>query len=125
MQGELAHRGHTPAQYVRIWVILLGLLVISICGPMFGIRAVTLITGFGIAVVKALLVAAFFMHLNIEKRYIVSLLVAMLLTVGLYFVGTAPEIMLPEGQQWRNEAAQRHIEQHKGQPSTTQEQKGH
>ena len=62
---------HTTAMhYVKIWALLLVLLVISILGPMLEIKILTLITAFGIAIVKALLVAAYFMHLNIEKRYV-------------------------------------------------------
>ena len=70
---------HGQAYYVKIWGILLVLLIVSILGPVlaphleFGfLKAwmITLITAFGIAVVKAYLVAANFMHLNIEKRYI-------------------------------------------------------
>ena len=59
--------------YVSICVILLVLLVISILGPELGIRAVTLITAFGIAVVKAYLVAKNFMHLTIAPRFVVYL----------------------------------------------------
>ena len=44
------------------------LLVVSVAGPMLEIKIVTLITAFGIAVVKAYLVAKNFMHLNIEQR---------------------------------------------------------
>ena len=43
--------GHT--NYVAIWGILVALLVVSVLGPMLGIRVVTLITAFGIAIVKA------------------------------------------------------------------------
>jgi hypothetical protein len=43
--------------YVKIWAILTGLLVVSVLGPMVGIRMVTLIAAFGIALVKAYLVA--------------------------------------------------------------------
>jgi len=37
---------------------------------MFGIKVVTLITAFGIALVKAYLVAKNFMHINVERRFI-------------------------------------------------------
>ena len=47
------HASHSPGHYVKIWGILLVLFVISVCGPMIGIRVITLITAFGIAVVKA------------------------------------------------------------------------
>ena len=98
---------HTSAiHYVKIWAVLLGLLVISILGPMLEIKILTLITAFGIAIVKALLVAAYFMHLSIEKRYVWYLLVMMLLVVGLFFAGTASDIMKPDGRNWVNSSAQ-------------------
>ena len=40
---------HHP-NYVRIYVILLVLLGVSVIGPEFGIRWVTLVTAFGVAV---------------------------------------------------------------------------
>ena len=42
--------------YRKIYFVLLALLVISVAGPFVGIRWITLITAFGIAVVKARLV---------------------------------------------------------------------
>ncbi len=83
---------HGQAFYVKIWAILLVLLILSILGPIlaphleFGfLKAwmITLMTAFGIAIVKAYLVAANFMHLNIEKRYITYLLTTMLMLGGL------------------------------------------
>ena len=112
MAGSVSHVEHSPAQYIKIWAILLVLLVISICGPLLGIRAVTLITGFGIAIVKALLVAAHFMHLNIERRYIWYLLITMLLIIGLFVAGTAPDVMQTQGSRWINKSKQHIIQQH-------------
>ena len=97
---------HTPEHphpnYVKIWGILVILLVVSVIGPTLGIKAITLITAFGIAIVKALMVAAYFMHLNVEKRYIWYLLFVMLLFLGLLFAGLAPDIMNAEGKNWTN-----------------------
>ena len=91
---------HDHPSYVKIWGILLGLLVISIAGPFLGIPIVTLITAFGIAIVKAYLVAKHFMHLNIEPRFAVYLLCTMLVFVLLFFAGTAPDVMKHEGSNW-------------------------
>jgi hypothetical protein len=54
--------------YVKIWIWLVVLLLISVAGPMLEIPAVTIITAFGIAFVKAFLVAANFMHLKFENK---------------------------------------------------------
>ena len=88
---------YAPMKYVKIWAILLMLLAISIVGPMFDRPALTLITAFGIALVKAFLVASYFMHLHVERRYIRYMLYAMVLVIGLFFAGTAPDIMQANG----------------------------
>ena len=67
-------------------------------------------TAFGIAVVKAYLVAANFMHLNIEKKYISYMLATMLMFMLLFFAGTAPDVMKHHGQNWENVAAEQEIE---------------
>ena len=71
---------------------------------------ITLITAFGIAIVKAYLVAANFMHLNIEKRYITYLLSTMLMLMLLLFAGVAPDVMEHKGQNWENVAAEAEVE---------------
>ena len=92
---------HAPHRnYVKIWAILLVLLTVSVIGPMFGIRVVTLITAFGIALVKAYMVAKNFMHLNIERQYVVYLIMTMLVFVLLFFAGTSPDVMKWEGDNW-------------------------
>jgi len=93
------HAGH-DTNYVKIWAILLCLLVVSILGPFLGIKIVTLFTAFGIAIVKAYLVAKNFMHLNLEPRYVVYLLTTMLIFMLLFFAGVAPDVMKDEGSNW-------------------------
>jgi caa(3)-type oxidase subunit IV len=97
--------GHTPNHYIKIWAVLVIFLVMSILGPELGHPTLTLITAFGIAVVKAFLVAKHFMHLNVEKRYVVYLLVGCLGLMAIFYAGTAPDVMKHEGQHWNNSAA--------------------
>ena len=59
---------HEHPNYVKIWYWLLVLLAISVAGPMLEVPALTLITAFGIAIIKSFLVAANFMHLKFEKK---------------------------------------------------------
>ena len=119
MAEHTEEHDHGQAHYVKIWGILLVLLIISILGPVlaphleFGfLKAwmITLMTAFGIAVVKAYLVAANFMHLNIEKKYISYMLATMLMFMLLFFAGTAPDVMKHKGQNWENVAAEQEIE---------------
>jgi len=99
MAHDITHENH-DSRYVKIWLILLVLLTVSIIGPMFEIQAVTLITAFGIAAVKALMVMSYFMHLNIEKRIVWYMLIISLTLVAVFYFGVAADIMLPEGHQW-------------------------
>ena len=91
---------HEHPNYVKIWYWLLVLLAISVAGPMLEVPAITLITAFGIAIVKAFLVAANFMHLKFEKKIIWLLLIMSLCLLGVFFFGTAPDVMMTEGDQW-------------------------
>lgn len=116
--GEHHGAHHGPMYYVKIWALLLVLLIISIIGPELGIKTLTLITAFGIAIVKALIVAAYFMHLNIEKKYVWYILFAMLAMVGMFFFGTAADIMKPTGSNWQKTSALELIEEHKKHPGT-------
>ncbi|MBW2314529.1 MAG: cytochrome C oxidase subunit IV family protein, partial [Deltaproteobacteria bacterium] len=84
---------HGTQYYVKIWGILLVLLVISIFGPFLEIPAVTLITAFGIAFVKAYLVVKNFMHLNVQPAFVGYMLSTCLVFMLLLFAGTAPDVM--------------------------------
>ncbi len=99
MSEHEEHAEH-EVNYVKIWAILLGLLMVSLAGPTLEIKIVTLLTAFGVAIVKAYLVAKNFMHLNIEPRYAVYLLCTVLAFMLLFFAGTAPDVMKHEGSNW-------------------------
>lgn len=93
--------GHAHTSYVKIYLILLALFAVSVLGPLLGIPLLTLITAFGIAVVKATLVAVHFMHINLDPRYIRRLMYVMLAFMLVLFAGVAPDVMKHEGQNWR------------------------
>ena len=104
MSDHAAHASHPPVNYVRFWQILLALLVVSVLGPMIGIKIVTLITAFGIAVVKAYLVAKNFMHIDHARRYVTYLMATALVFMLLFFAGTSPDVMKHEGTNWQKPA---------------------
>ena len=91
---------HAHPNYIKIWYWLLFLLGVSVAGPMLEIPVVTIITAFGIATVKAYLVAANFMHLKFEKKIIWFLLILSICLLGVFFFGTAPDLMMTDGDQW-------------------------
>jgi caa(3)-type oxidase subunit IV len=95
---------HTHVNYVKIWAILVALLAVSVAGPMIGIKVVTLITAFGIALVKAYLVAKNFMHINVEKRFVPYIVGTVLVFMLLFFAGAAPDVMKKQGTQWEKPA---------------------
>jgi len=107
--GEHQEHGH-HVNYWKIYWILLVLLALSIAGPMIGIKAVTLLTAFGIAVVKAYLVAANFMHLKFEKKYVAYLLCTAIAFMFLFYAGVSPDVMKHRGRGWHNVAAEKETE---------------
>lgn len=91
---------HHHPNYTKIYLILVVLLAISVVGPMSGIRIVTLLTAFGVAMVKAYLVARNFMHINIAQKYVTYLVATCLVFMLLLFAGTSPDVMKPDGDNW-------------------------
>src|SRR5579872_7447186 len=97
---------HHP-NYVKIWAVLVALLVVSVFGSMVHVRAVMLLAAFGVAIVKAYLVAKNFMHVNVEKRWVPYLLIVCLLFIVVLFAGVAPDVMKHSGLHWTNPSADR------------------
>jgi caa(3)-type oxidase subunit IV len=100
-----AHVQHP--NYVKIWAILVVLLLVSVLGSMSHVREVVLIAAFGVAVVKAYLVAKNFMHVNVEKRWVPYLLIMCLLFIAILFAGVAPDVMRHSGLHWTKNPADR------------------
>ena len=101
--------GHGPHRnYVKIWGILVALLVVSVTGPMLGIRVVTLIAAFGVALVKAYMVAKNFMHLDIEKPIVKWVLLVALALMVLLYGALAPDVQKGAGQGWKKDAGFHH-----------------
>ena len=105
----MSAHGHAAAHpvhrnYVKIWAILVALLVISVAGPFLHLRVITLITAFGVALVKAHMVAKNFMHLDVEKPLIHWLLAVILVLMVLLFAGVAPDVMKDDGRHWKKDS---------------------
>jgi len=91
---------HSHTNYVKIWAVLVVLLAVSVLGPMLEIQIVTLLTAFGIAGVKAYLVAKHFMHVNLTPRFVPYLMVTCLVFMLLFVAGTAPDVYRADGDNW-------------------------
>ena len=100
---------HDPGQhhpdYKKVYIALVILLAISVAGPHVGLKWLTLITAFGVALVKANLVVENFMHLKWEKVVAKWVLGVSLLLMALFFAGVAPDVMEHRGLRWVNDAA--------------------
>ena len=101
---------HEVSHYVKVWAGLVVLFFISVAGPMLEIWWLTLITAFGVATIKAGMVVKYFMHLDVEKRFVHYFLVTSLAFMFLFFFAVAPDVMKHEGTQWVNVAAKEHVE---------------
>lgn len=104
--GDHHEHIHDRAHYFKVYGALLGLFAISVLGPVVGIWWLTLITAFGIAVIKASMVVKYFMHLDLEPRFVHYFLVVSLLFMFLFFFAVAPDVMNHHGENWVNVAAQ-------------------
>lgn len=108
------HDGGHHVNYFKIYVVLVVLFLISVAGPevgeMTGLRWITLITAFGIAVVKANLVIQNFMHLKWEKNLMKWVLATSLILMFLMVAGISPDVMNHEGNNWENVAAKAAVE---------------
>ncbi|MEN0064029.1 MAG: cytochrome C oxidase subunit IV family protein [Myxococcota bacterium] len=104
---------HPDSHYTTIFVALVVLAGISFVGPWVGealeLSVITLITAFGIAVVKAWLVMKHFMHLDVEKPIVHYFLVTSVVFMVLFFAGVAPDVGNHEGKNWENLAAKAYI----------------
>jgi caa(3)-type oxidase subunit IV len=100
--GHGAHPVHR--NYLKIWGILVLLLGVSVAGPFAHVRTITLVTAFGVALVKAYMVAKNFMHLDVEKRIIHWLLAVVLMLMVLLFSGLSPDVMKDKGRNWQKDA---------------------
>lgn len=101
--------GHNSPSYFKIYLLLLVLFVVSVAGPevaeLLDLKGaprliLVLVTAFGIALVKAYYVCAYFMHLKFEKIYAPYILFSMVAILLVFFFGTATDSMKSEGQNW-------------------------
>jgi caa(3)-type oxidase subunit IV len=86
--------------YVKIWAILVVLLAVSVAGPELEIWWLTLVTAFGIALVKAYVVATKFMHIDHAPKFVTYLMVTCLVFMMLFMAGSASDVFKSSGDNW-------------------------
>jgi caa(3)-type oxidase subunit IV len=91
-QNPEATNEHHP-NYVLIWGILVAALLISLLIGYMNLPVVAAVLIFTIAVVKAYLVACYYMHLKFEPLYVVLILGSGLACLYFLFFGLVPDIV--------------------------------
>ena len=92
--------GDNHPNYMAIFWVLVVLTVLEVGAAKLylfreqyeGIGAITLILLIAMAIVKALLVAAYFMHLRFEKRTFVIIVSAPLIFAAILIIGLLPDV---------------------------------
>ena len=81
--------------YVALWGILVAALVVSILLGEMKIPVLAVVLIFTVAVAKAYLVAAYYMHLRYEPLFVTLIMVAGLLCLYVLFFGLVPDVVYP------------------------------
>jgi caa(3)-type oxidase subunit IV len=79
--------------YVVIWAVLVGALLVSLLLGLLGHATLAVAAIFTIALVKAYLVAAHFMHIKLEPRFVKVILLGALAVVTILYFGLVPDIV--------------------------------
>lgn len=88
----------TVSSLVKIWVVLLVLLGVSIALGNLGSPRLAATLIFGIALFKAFLVAAYYMRLKFEPRYVTGILLVGLLFIVILYFALVPDIVYQYGR---------------------------
>lgn len=90
-EAETPHVRHPD--YVLIWGILVSALLVSLFLGYMDLPVVAMVLIFTIAIAKAWLVVAYYMHLKYEPFFVVAILVAGVASLYFLFVGLVPDIV--------------------------------
>lgn len=79
--------------YIKLWYILVGALVVSLVLAAFEHHRLAAALIFAIAIVKAAIVAMYYMHLRFEPRYVVVVVLSGLVCLAVLFTGLLLDIV--------------------------------
>jgi caa(3)-type oxidase subunit IV len=91
----LAQEAEKHPNYVALWGVLVAALIISLLMGEMQLPVVTVVLIFSVAVVKAYLVAAYYMHLRYEPRFVVVIAATGLVCLYVLFIGLVPDVVYP------------------------------
>jgi hypothetical protein len=81
----------------------MAMFIISVVGPeVTDNKVLILLSAFGIAIVKAIIVAGWFMHLAWEKKYVWYAVCTSLAFMFVFVFAVAPDIMKDSGKNWQS-----------------------
>lgn len=86
-------KSHSLGFYVGVWVFLMAAIGLSLFLSSIGHPDLATSLIFGVAALKAMLVAYYYMGLSHEPRYISAIFVVGLLFVALLFIALIPDIV--------------------------------
>jgi caa(3)-type oxidase subunit IV len=89
-----SHRDHT-GRYVAIWGILVAALLVSLLLGGMNLPIVTVVLIFSVAVVKAYMVMADFMHIKGAPIFVTVILATGAVCIFLLFFGTLTDVVFP------------------------------
>lgn len=94
---------HHHVNYMKIYWILMAMFIVSVVGPeVTENKALILLSAFGIAIVKAIIVAGWFMHLAWEKKIIWYAVCTSLAFMFLFVFAVSPDILKESGHNWKS-----------------------
>ncbi|MBT3982288.1 MAG: hypothetical protein HOE90_13100 [Bacteriovoracaceae bacterium] len=94
MSSDQVDMGHlTPKTYTIIWAILLGLLFLSLFAGMVKSPVLATVMIFGVAIIKAVMVMFYYMHLKVEIVYVKVAVLAGFLALFFFVVGVYPDVV--------------------------------
>jgi caa(3)-type oxidase subunit IV len=91
-QQDVAIERRQP-NYVLIWALLVAALGLSMLVGEMGLPVIAVVLIFTIAVVKAYMVMAYFMHIRFEPLYVTLILGSAVVCLYFLFFGLVPDIV--------------------------------
>ena len=93
MRDAVAGAESRRVNYVAIWKILVAALIVSLLLAHWRMPRLAAALIFSVAIAKAVLVAAYYMHLKFEPRFVVLVVISGLLCLLILFAGLSLDII--------------------------------
>ncbi|MFB6345867.1 MAG: cytochrome C oxidase subunit IV family protein [bacterium] len=89
----MASKQASAGKYVLVYVLLIGLLTLSIPATFYDSGTISTLIIYGVAVSKAYLVLRIYMHLNLEPRFITLIMAGCFIAMVYMFFLLYPDIV--------------------------------